>query len=120
VSEAGIWNWTSMFGTSDITVPYVVSEMDGLPWDSLERYWRMSPVSRAQRIRAPLLIIHADEDYRCAISESEQLFAALRLLGRTVEFVWVKGETHGFSRTGRPANRLARVRRIAGWFDRHL
>ena len=120
VSEAGIWNWTSMFGTSDITVPYVVSEMDGAPWDSLERYWRMSPISRAQRIHAPLLIIHADEDYRCAISEGEQLFAALRFLGRPVEFVWVKGETHGFSRTGRPINRVERLRRIAGWFDRHL
>jgi dipeptidyl aminopeptidase/acylaminoacyl peptidase len=120
VSEAGIWNWTSMFGTSDITFPYVTSEMGGVPWDSADRYWRLSPISRAHRIRAPLLIIHADEDYRCAISESEQLFAALRYLGRPVEFLWVKGETHGFSRTGRPVNRLERLRRIVNWLERHL
>ncbi|MDR7418061.1 MAG: S9 family peptidase [Armatimonadota bacterium] len=120
VSEAGIWNWTSMFGTSDIGFPYVTSEMDGAPWETFERYWRMSPLSRAPRIRAPLLIIHADEDYRCAISESEQLFQALRYLGRTVEFLWFSGETHGFSRTGRPVNRIERLKRIIAWFDTYL
>lgn len=120
VSEAGIWNWTSMFGTSDIGFPYVTSEMDGPPWEAFERYWRMSPLSRAHRIRTPMLIIHADEDYRCPISEGEQLFQALRYLGRPVEFLWFVGETHGFSRTGRPVNRIERLRRIVAWFDAHL
>jgi acylaminoacyl-peptidase len=120
VSEAGMWNWTSMFGTSDIGFPYVTSEMDGMPWDAFERYWRQSPASRAHRIQAPLLIIHADEDYRCPISEGEQLFQALRYQGKPVEFLWFVGETHGFSRIGRPVNRVERLRRILAWFDRYL
>ena len=120
VSEAGIWNWLSMFGTSDIGYPYVVAEMDGPPWDHPERYWRASPASRAHKIRAPLLIIHADEDYRVDISESAQLFQTLRYLGRTVEFLWFEGETHGFSRIGRPVNRVERLRRIVDWFQRYL
>jgi dipeptidyl aminopeptidase/acylaminoacyl peptidase len=120
VSEAGIYNWLSKFGTSDIGFPYVIAENDGLPWDRRDAYWRMSPISRVDRITAPLLIIHADEDYRVDISESEQLFQALRYLGRPVEFLWFKGETHGFSRIGQPVNRIERLCRIIDWFARHL
>jgi dipeptidyl aminopeptidase/acylaminoacyl peptidase len=120
VSEAGIYNWLSKFGTSDIGFPYVVSEHGGPPWERLAEYWRASPMSRVPAIAAPLLIIHADEDYRVDISESAQLFQALRYLGRPVEFLWFQGETHGFSRIGLPVNRIERLRRIVDWFRRYL
>jgi dipeptidyl aminopeptidase/acylaminoacyl peptidase len=120
VSEAGIYNWLSKFGTSDIGFPYVIAENSGLPWERRDAYWEMSPMSRVDRITAPLLIIHADEDYRVDISESQQLFQALRYLGRPVDFLWFKGETHGFSRIGQPVNRVERLRRIMDWFARHL
>jgi dipeptidyl aminopeptidase/acylaminoacyl peptidase len=120
VSEGGIYNWLSKFGTSDIGTTYVISEMGGLPWERRDDYWRHSPLAKVDHVTAPLLIIHADEDHRCDITESEQMFRALRYLGRTVELLWVRGESHGFSRAGRPVNRIERLRRIADWFDRHL
>lgn len=123
VSGSGSYNWISKFGTSDIGTTYVVSEMGGLPWESrgmLDRYWAMSPIAHVHKIRAPLLILHAENDHRVHISQAEELFRALRHLGRTVELVWFKDESHGFLRTGRMVNRIERLRRVVDWFDRYL
>jgi len=59
-------------------------------------------------------------DLRCAISQSEELFGAMRLLGKTVELVRFPEESHDLSRSGRPDRRVERLRRIAGWFERFL
>ena len=81
---------------------------------------RQSPYTFAKNIHTPLLIEHEEEDHRCPIEQAEQLFTALKLLGREVEMVRFEGESHGLSRGGRPQNRAERLRRIAGWFDRWM
>jgi hypothetical protein len=45
---------------------------------------------------------------------------ALWLLGREVELVRFPGESHELSRSGRPDRRVERLRRLMGWFQRHL
>jgi len=57
---------------------------------------------------------------RCPIAQSEELFATLKVLGRTTEFLRWEGESHGLSRGGRPQNRLERLNRITDWFQRYL
>jgi dipeptidyl aminopeptidase/acylaminoacyl peptidase len=59
-------------------------------------------------------------DLRCAVSQAEELFGALRLLGREVELVRFPGESHDLSRSGRPDRRLEHLRRVTGWFADHL
>jgi dipeptidyl aminopeptidase/acylaminoacyl peptidase len=59
-------------------------------------------------------------DLRCAVSQAEELFGALRLLGREVELVRFPGESHDLSRSGRPDRRLERLRRVTRWFGTHL
>jgi len=44
----------------------------------------------------------------------------LKILNRDVEMVRFVGESHGLSRSGRPHNRLERLRRIVDWFERKL
>jgi dipeptidyl aminopeptidase/acylaminoacyl peptidase len=39
---------------------------------------------------------------------------------REVEMVIFVGESHGLSRGGRPGNRIERLRRIIGWFQKYL
>ena len=53
----------------------------------------------ARDIHVPMLIIHSEEDYRCPISQAEELFVALRLLGRDVTFYRFPGENHELSRS---------------------
>jgi len=54
------------------------------------------------------------------MSQSEEMFGALRLLGKTVELVRFPEESHDLSRGGRPDRRVERLRRIAGWYERFL
>lgn len=53
-------------------------------------------------------------------SQAEQLFVALKKMGKEVVFVRFPDENRDLSRTGRPRHRLERFRIILDWFGRHL
>ena len=120
VSQRSITNQISFFGTSDIGPECTGGETRTDPWRDLQDSWRQSPIAYIDKVNTPLLIIHADEDHRCALEQAEQLFAALRWRGKVVELVIFEGESHGLSRGGKPGNRIERQRRILDWFDRYL
>jgi dipeptidyl aminopeptidase/acylaminoacyl peptidase len=85
-----------------------------------EIYRRHSPVSYVREITVPLLIMHSEDDLRCPISQAEELFVALRLLGREPELVRFPAESHELTRSGAPAHRVARAELILDWFREHL
>lgn len=86
--------------------------------DAPEVYRAQSPVHQVRDIHTPLLILHSDDDLRCPTSQSDQLFVALRLLGREVEYWRFPEEGHELSRTGSPRHRIRRL--ILDFFGRHL
>ena len=53
-------------------------------------------------IDVPMLILHSEDDLRCPIIQAEELFVALRLLGKDVTFYRFPGESHELSRSGSP------------------
>ena len=85
-----------------------------------ELYARMSPIRFAADITTPLLIIHSEDDLRCPINQAEELFVALRLLGKEVEFHRFPAESHELSRSGSPIHRVQRMEIILEFFGRHL
>jgi dipeptidyl aminopeptidase/acylaminoacyl peptidase len=120
ISMRGVSNLISMFGTGDLG-NLLLPEFEGqAPWESIERWWRVSPLAHVGAIQTPLLLLHPEDDLRAPVSQSEELFAALRHLGRDVEFVRFPGESHGLSRSGRPRARIERLRCIVDWLDRKL
>jgi dipeptidyl aminopeptidase/acylaminoacyl peptidase len=92
----------------------------GPPWQIPEYYRTHSPLTYVADIRAPLLILHGEEDYRCSVTEADQLFGALRKLKRTVELVRYPGGSHAFAHIGPPSHRLDAMRRVVDWFSRYL
>lgn len=120
VTQRSITNQISFFGTSDIGPEGTEGETGTNAWKDLDASWRQSPIAYAANINTPLLILHADQDYRCALDQAEQMFAVLRWMGKTVEMVIFEGETHGLTRGGRPGNRIEHQRRILGWFQKYL
>jgi dipeptidyl aminopeptidase/acylaminoacyl peptidase len=92
----------------------------GPPWEIPDYYRSHSPLTNVARMRAPLLILHGEEDYRCSVTEADQLFGALRKLKRTVELVRYPGGAHAFSATGPPSHRLDAMQRVVDWFQRYL
>jgi dipeptidyl aminopeptidase/acylaminoacyl peptidase len=85
-----------------------------------ELYARMSPIRFVRDITTPLLIIHSEDDLRCPINQAEELFVAMRLLGKEVEFHRFPAETHELSRSGSPVHRIERMAIILDFFRRHL
>jgi dipeptidyl aminopeptidase/acylaminoacyl peptidase len=54
------------------------------------------------------------------MEQAEQLFVALRRLGREVTFVRFPDENHELSRSGKPRHRLERFRILLEWFGKYL
>lgn len=120
VTQRSITDLVSKFGTSDNGPEQAEGDGAGRPWDNIELIWRSSPIAYAPEMKTPTLIIHSTEDHRCTLSQAEELFAALRWYGCEVEMVIFEGESHGLSRGGRPGNRIERLHRISGWFNKYL
>ena len=79
----------------------------------------MSPIRYVRDITCPMLIIHSENDLRCPISQAEELFVALRLLGKDVTFYRFPGESHELSRSGSPVHRRQRAEIILDFFAEH-
>lgn len=56
-----------------------------------------SPVNFADKIQAPVLLIHGDSDTRVPTEQSLKMQEALRKAKRPVELVLVPGAGHGFT-----------------------
>ncbi len=119
-SERAVNNMVTMSHTSDIGWWFNTEYAGVTPMEDTEELLRMSPVTYADRITTPLLIVHSENDWRCPIEQAEDLYTRLRLLGRDVEFVRFPGEGHELSRSGAPKHRIERFEIILEFFSRHL
>ncbi len=120
VTDRCVSNMASEFGSSDFGWEFGDDDLEGVPWEELDRFMERSPIKFVKDMHTPLLIIHSEQDLRCSIEQSEQLFTALKYLGREVLFVRFEGQSHGLSRGGHPHSRLERLRHGLKWFQTHL
>ncbi|HEX6488328.1 MAG TPA: S9 family peptidase [Candidatus Dormibacteraeota bacterium] len=119
VSMRSIANLVSDYAQNDIVL-WSGLEMGPPPWPDPEEQWRRSPIRYVQNVKTPLLLTHGEMDLRCPISQAEEMFGALRLLGKDVEMVRFPDESHDLSRSGRPDRRVERLDRVSGWMVKHL
>jgi len=120
ITQRCIANWVSDYGTSDLSVLSAVEEFGGPPWEAMETYLRLSPLTYVGNIKTPLHIEQQERDYRCAMEQGEQMFMALKARDVPVEFVRYPNESHGMSRNGQPHHRVSRFTRHLAWFAKHL
>jgi len=119
VSQRGVYNLISFYGMTDIPL-FLEDEFEATPWGDADKLWRHSPLAYVEQIQTPLLILHSERDFRVPIGDGEQLYTALKRLGRQVAFVRYPREGHELSRSGEPEHRVDRLLRIIGWFDRYI
>ncbi|NNF44575.1 MAG: S9 family peptidase [Phycisphaerales bacterium] len=121
VAQRGVYDLTTFYGEGNAW-QLVEWSMGGPPWDVRVRpvLQRESPLTSINRIRTPLLILHASNDLRTGVSQSEMLYRGLRRLGRPVEYVRYPDAGHDLSRSGAPHQRMDRLNRIVEWFERHV
>ncbi len=115
----------SMFGIFNLITDYSNSylpswEPDYLGdyyWNNLKIYLERSPFYYVKNIKTPVLIMHGDEDPNTFISNSKEMYQALKHLGKTVEFVRYPREGHGFRE---PNHRIDEFYRSLDWFNKYL
>ncbi len=121
VSMRAVNDFVSEIGASDIGWFLERELKTSYEDDAGKALFDGSPMRAAARIDAPLLVEHSERDFRCPIDQGEQLFTALRRLGKpNVEFVRFTDTGHEMSRAGKPRSRVLRLRAIAHWFVRWL
>ena len=120
VSQRGIANWINFEHTSDIGYYFTYGQQGAVTKDNQKKLWEKSPLRYAHTCTTPTLFIHADEDYRCPISDGYSMFTALKNAGCEAKMVVFHGENHELSRSGKPANRLRRMEEILAWMDKYL
>ncbi|PZS30616.1 MAG: peptidase S9 [Pseudonocardiales bacterium] len=116
VSERAVNAIDSFVGSSDIGWGFT----PGLYGAEPEDHRRQSPLTYADSIDTPLLIIHSEHDWRCPVEQAQRLYVELRRRDAVVEMLLFPGEGHELSRSGLPSHRVARFDAILDWFDRYL
>ena len=119
-SQRSISNWLSFYGTSDIGYFFAPDQTGATPWQKPEKVWAQSPLRYADKVHTPTLFLHSDADFRCPVSEGYQMFSALCAHGVPARLCVFHGENHELSRSGKPKNRIRRLREITEWFEKYL
>ena len=118
ISHAGISSIASYWGEGYWGYSYSgVATAGNFPWNNPDLYTKQSPLFQADKINTPLLLLHGGSDTNVPLGESIQMYNALKLLGKTVEFIEVEGENHTIVSYKK---RLAWNNTIFAWFAKWL
>ncbi|MGH9754557.1 MAG: S9 family peptidase [Blastocatellia bacterium] len=110
-------NWYSFVLTSDIGNFTVNHWFPGFPWDHVEHYEKRNLLSVVKNVKTPTMVLTGEEDWRTPMSDSEQYYQALKLLGVESMLVRVPNEPHGIQ--VRPSHHMSKILHIIGWFDKY-
>lgn len=117
VSQKPVVNWISKTLTADNWYGYYYSRYEGLPWENPDAYWKFSPLSLVGNVTTPTLMVTGEADLRTPLSESYQLFHALKMRGVDTAVVRLPGASHNMGR--RPSQLMAKIANILGWFEKY-
>jgi dipeptidyl aminopeptidase/acylaminoacyl peptidase len=115
ISGASEANYLSNYGTDHYQYEWE-TEL-GLPWQNVDRWVKLSPWFAIEKVTTPTLLLGGADDVNVPLLNSEQLFQALRRLGRETELVVYPGQNHGIRR---PSYVKDRFERYVAWYDRYL
>jgi dipeptidyl aminopeptidase/acylaminoacyl peptidase len=121
ISIAGVTDWVSIYNSSDVA-----------DYKEAKRYWReqigdpdtdrgllsaISPVSFADKITAPVLIVQGKEDRRVPPDQARRMVSALEKAGHKPEALFVAGVAHSF---GREKNRIEIYKTLVAFLEKQL
>ena len=122
VSVNGLSSLFSFVGTSDIGTHWFGARY-GHFWESEETwqdYRARSPITYVEHITTPLLLLQAENDYRCPIEQGEQMLSALRARHQIVELVRFPNASHAIAFTASPHHRYFQWKLALDWFEKHF
>ncbi|HEY6269918.1 MAG TPA: S9 family peptidase [Candidatus Acidoferrum sp.] len=115
ISGAGSALFISLYGHDHYQRDYE-AEL-GRPWDNKAAWEHVSPFYRVNNITTPTLFMGGEIDWNVPILGGEQMYQALKRLGRTTELVVYPGECHEFKT---PSHIKDRLERYLAWYGHYV
>ncbi len=117
ITYAGISNWVSFTGTTDIPYEMSIVHWDTWWFDDPGLAWDRSPLAHINKTNTAILVGHGLADTRVHPGQSIEMYTALRIKGVPSGLVLYPREPHGLLER---AHRLDFMRRMLEWFNAHL
>jgi dipeptidyl aminopeptidase/acylaminoacyl peptidase len=115
ISGAGAAEFTSLYGHDQYQRDYF-TEL-GYPWENKALWEKLAPFYKVKNITTPALFMGGNVDWNVPVLGGEQMYQALKALGRETELVVYPGEYHGFSTPSHIADRLVRY---LAWYNHYV
>ena len=89
----------------------------GLPWETREIWEKVSAFNKVEKITTPTLWMGGEKDWNVPIQNSEQMYQAMKRLGRETLLVVYPEQHHGIKR---PSYEKDIYERWIAWYDKYL
>lgn len=117
ITFAGLSNWISFMGTTDIPHEMSVVHWDLYWFDNPGQNWERSPVAWLNQANTPLLVAHGLADDRVHPEQSIQLHQFLQILDIPTGLILYPRQPHGLTER---AHQLDFMNRVVDWFDAYV
>lgn len=115
-----VFNFTSLYGVSDVGVWMGENELGGAPHEIPEIYQRCSPITYAHKVTTPTLFMQDENDYRCPAEQTEQFYTVLRVKGVRTEMLRFPGTGHGGTVIGPVGHRRVQNDALLDWMNQYV
>jgi dipeptidyl aminopeptidase/acylaminoacyl peptidase len=120
ISGAGVSDLVFMFGHLRRKEPDSWAEVNywfeviGDVFKDAERLKATSPINNVDKMKAPLLLLHAEDDTIVPWRQSEAMAIALKRAGKKSEFILLEGDDHWLSHADTETRVLREIERFLG------
>ena len=119
VNMVSFYTQSPRLGIRNIHAPEKSQDrIGGTMWEYPERYLAHSAILYADRINTPLLCITGDQDPNVEAFQSQEIYYALRRLGKKVVWLRYHNGAHGGPHT--IEERKDMYQRMINWYDKYL
>ncbi|MDQ0688322.1 dipeptidyl aminopeptidase/acylaminoacyl peptidase [Streptomyces achromogenes] len=117
VAVCGMSDFLTFFAATEPWLAESAAHKYGHPDRDRELLRSLSPMTRVDALRVPVLAVHGEHDTNVPPEESRQFVRAARERGLAAELLTLRDEGHDFLRAD---NRRLFRRAAADWMERHL
>lgn len=114
---AGITNWISFTGTTDIIYENSLVHWNLWWFEHMDLVWDRSPLAHLNNAKTPTLVVHGEKDLRVPISQGQELYHGLKLRNIPTEMVVYKRQPHGIRER---AAQIDYMNRTLNWYEKYV
>ncbi|MEV6595685.1 S9 family peptidase [Actinoplanes sp. NPDC051346] len=117
IDVCGMANFATFYEHTEPWIAAAAVSKYGDPVRDAELLRDLSPITRIDRLRAPLLVVHGENDSNVPVIEAEQVVEALAARGVEHRYLLFPDEGHELLHR---SSRAEYLRETVGWLTRHL